>query len=81
MQTTEKIKVHSESGQILEVMVTSFKADAIWILIGEGQHSSKCKLEPTRNGLAYAGTILGRELIYERSVKDVREDIARQSQK
>lgn len=77
MENTDRIKVQTESGQTLEVVVTSFKADAIWVLIGEGPHSSKCKLEPTRNGLAYAGSIMGREIIYQRSVKEVREEIAR----
>lgn len=80
MDKTDKIKVRIESGQTLEVLVTSIKADAIWILVGEGPHSSKCKLEPTRNGLAYAGSIMGREIIYERSVAQVREDLARTGQ-
>jgi len=77
MQTADRIKVETESGKILEVQVTSFSADAIWVLIGEGPNSSRCKLEPTRNGLAYAGSIMGREIIYRRSVKDVRDEIAR----
>lgn len=80
MQDTDKIKVVTESGQSLEVVVTSIKADAIWILIGEGPHSSKCKLTPTPNGLAYAGSIMGREVIYPRSVKEVREELARRGQ-
>lgn len=76
MHHIDKIKVLTESGQLLEVTVTSLSAEAIWVLIGEGPHSSKCKLEPTRNGLAYAGSIMGRELIYQRSVKQVREELA-----
>lgn len=80
MHKTDKITVQTETGQSLDVIVTSIKADAIWILIGEGPHSSKCKLEPTRNSLAYAGSIMGREIIYERSVKGVREEIARSGQ-
>jgi hypothetical protein len=74
----EKIKVQAESGQILEVVVSSKKSDAIWIVLGEGIHNSKCKLVPTRNGLAYAGSVLGREIIYERSVKQVQADIAQE---
>jgi hypothetical protein len=81
MSESEKIRVQAESGQNLDVVVTSMKADAIWILIGEGEHSSKCKLEPTRNGLAYAGSIMGREIIYDRSVKDVQKEIARSGPK
>jgi hypothetical protein len=80
MQNPDKIRVETETGQTLEVVVTSFSATAIWILIGEGPHSSKCKLEPTRNGLAYAGSVMGREVIYQRSVQDVKEDLARKSQ-
>ena len=80
MQNTDRIKVEAETGQTLEVQVTSFSADAIWILIGEGPHSSKCKLVPTRNGLAYAGSVMGREIIYPRSVQDVREELARNAQ-
>ncbi len=73
MHRDEKIKVETESGQLIEVTVTSFHPDAIWILVGEGPHSSKCKLLPTGNGLAYAGSIMGRELIYPKTVKQVRE--------
>ncbi len=74
----KKIKVRAESGQILEVVVSSKKTDAIWIVLGEGIHNAKCKLTPTRNGLAYAGSVLGREIIYERSVKQVQADIAQE---
>jgi len=76
MQRHDRIKVETESGQLIEVTVTSISAEAIWILVGEGPHSSKCKLEPTRNGLAYAGSIMGRELIYPRSVKQVKQELA-----
>ena len=74
----EKINVQAESGQILEVVVSSKKADAIWIILGEGIHNAKCKLTPTRNSLAYAGSVLGREVIYARSVEQVQEDIAQE---
>ena len=74
----EKIKVHAESGQILEVVVFRKETDAIWIVLGEGVHNSKCKLTPTRNRLAYAGSVLGREIIYKRSVEQVRADIAQE---
>ena len=74
----KKIKVHVESGQILEVVVFIKKIDAILIILGEGIYNAKCKLTPTRNSLAYAGSVLGRELIYERSVEQVRADIAQE---
>ena len=77
---TEKIKVRAESGQILDVVVIEKQADCIYIAIGEGIHNVKCKLVPTRNELAYAGSVMGRELIYERSVKDVKADLAHDEQ-
>lgn len=80
MQKPDTITVRTESGQALEVVVTSLKAEAIWVLVGEGPHSMKCKLEPTRNGLAYAGSIMGREIVYPRSVKQLREEIAKAAQ-
>jgi hypothetical protein len=76
----EKIKVHTESGQTLEVVVASKKPEAIWIVLGEGLHNLKCKLTPTRNSLAYAGSIQGREIVYQRSVKQVQADIASANQ-
>ena len=74
--TAEKIKVRTEAGQTLEVVVLSKRADRIQIVLGEGIHSVKCELTPTRNGLAYAGSVMGRELVYERSRAQVEADIA-----
>jgi hypothetical protein len=72
----EKIKLRiTESGQIIEVVVFSKRADAIEVVIGEGIHNMKCLLTPTRNGFAYAGSIKGRELVYERSREKVQADI------
>ena len=62
----------------MKVAVSSMKTDAIWIVLGEGIHNAKCKLTPTRNNLAYAGSVLGREIIYERSVEQVKADIAQE---
>ena len=73
----EKIKVRTESGQVLEVVVLNKRADHITVVLGEGQHSVKCDLNPTRNGLAYAGTVMGREIVYERSREQVQADIDR----
>jgi hypothetical protein len=72
---TEKIKVRTENGQLLEVVVLSKRATGIQVVLGEGIHSVKCELTPTRNGLAYAGSIMGREIIYERSRDQVQADI------
>ena len=74
---TEKIKVRTESGQTLEVVVFDKRADRITVVLGEGQHSVKCDLHPTRNALAYAGSVMGREIVYERSREQVQADIDR----
>ena len=74
----EKITVRvTESRQTLDVVVYSKRAEVIEVVIGEGTHSMKCALTPTRNGLAYAGTIMGREIVYERSREQVQADIDR----
>jgi hypothetical protein len=72
----EKITVrNTESGKTMEVVVYSKRAEAIEVVIGEGMHNMKCVLTPTRNGLAYAGSIMGREIVYERSRDKVKADI------
>jgi len=37
------------------------------MVLGEGQHSMKlkCDLSPTRSGMAYAGSVMGREIVCE----------------
>ena len=74
---TEKIKVKTEAGQLLDVVVLNKRAEHITVVLGEGVHSVKCDLSPTRNGLAYVGTVMGRELVYERSRDQVQADIDR----
>jgi len=71
----EKIRLRMENGQTLEVVVLSKRANAIQVVIGEGIHNVKCELTPTRMGLSYAGSIMGRELVYERSRAQVEADI------
>jgi len=72
---TEKITVRTETGQTLDVVVLNKRADRIQVVLGEGIHSVKCELVPTRNGLAYAGSVMGREIVYERSRAQVQADI------
>jgi len=72
---TEKIKVRIESGQTIDVVVFSKRASGIQVVVGDGIHSVKCELVPTRSGLAYAGSIKGREIVYERSREQVQADI------
>jgi hypothetical protein len=74
---TEKINLRTETGQLIEVAVLNKRADHIEVVIGEGVHNVKCQLTPTRNGLAYAGSIMGREVVYERSREQVQADIDR----
>ena len=73
----ERIKVKTENGQTLDVVVLNKRADHITVVLGEGIHSVKCDLSPTRNGLAYAGSVMGREIVYERSREQVQADIDR----
>jgi K+/H+ antiporter YhaU regulatory subunit KhtT len=71
----EKIKLKTENGQIIEVVVLNKNANRIEVVLGEGVHSVRAALTPTRNEMAYAGTIMGREIVYERSRTQVQADI------
>jgi hypothetical protein len=39
--------------------------------------SMKCELSPIRNGLTYAGSVMGREIVDERSRAQVQNDLDR----
>jgi len=74
----EKIQVRAtKSGQLLDVVVLNKRLDLIQVVLGEGIHSVRCDLTPTRNGMAYAGNAMGREIVYERSREDVKGDLVR----
>ena len=74
----EKIKLRvTDTGQTMEVVVMSKRADRIEVVLGTGIHNVKCALTPTRNGLAYVGNAMGREIVYERSREQVQADIDR----
>lgn len=74
----EKIKVRvTQSGQTMDVVVLNKRPTGITVVLGEGQHSMKCELSPTRNGHAFAGSVMGREIVYERSQEQVKADIDR----
>ena len=73
----ERIKVKTENGQTLDVVVYSKRPESITVVLGEGVHSVKCTLSPTRNALAYVGSVMGREIVYERSQAQVKADIDR----
>jgi len=74
----EKITVRiTESGQTMDLVVLNKRAERIEVVLGEGVHSVRCTLSPTRNALAYVGSVRGREIVYERSRAQVKADIDR----
>lgn len=74
----ETIKVVvTESGQAIDVVVLSKKANRIQVVVGKGIHNVQCDLIPTRNGQAYAGNVMGREIVYQRNREQVQADIDR----
>ena len=76
--STETIKVLvTETGQTMEVVVLSKRPEFIQVVLGSGVHSVKCELRPTRTRSAYAGSVMGREIVYERTPEQVKADIDR----
>jgi len=76
----QKIDVRvTETGQILPVTVFNKHAERIEVVLGEGVHSVKCELTLNASGNAYAGSAMGREIVYERSREDVAADIAQEN--
>ena len=72
----EKIKVRvTDTGKTMDVVVLNKRVEFIEVVLGEGIHSVKCQLSPTRNGRAYAGSAMGREIVYERSRDQVKAEI------
>ena len=65
----------TENGQLINVVVLQKSVDKISVVIGEGLHSVKCELLPESTGLAYTGNVMGREVVYERSRKQVQADL------
>ena len=65
MTDTETITVRmTASGDTTEVTVLRI-------------HSVQCDLKPTRNGLGYAGKVMGREIVYERTPEEVKAELDR----
>jgi len=72
----EKITVRvTSTGQTLDAVVFSKRAEVITVVLGEGVHNMRCSLTPTRNAMAYVGSAMGREIVYERSQAQVKADI------
>ena len=76
----KKITVRiTETDKTMEVVVFSMREDKIEVVLGEGVHSVKCELLPTANGVAYAGSVMGREVVYERSREQVKDDVEQEN--
>jgi hypothetical protein len=74
----EKITVRATAtGQTLEVVVLNKRPQFIEVVVGEGVHSVRCQLSPNRNGTAFVGSVMGREIVYERSTDQVKADVDR----
>lgn len=72
----QKIEVRvTETDTTMQVSVYSKQANKIEVMLGEGIHSVKCELLPNANGNAYVGSAMGREIVYERSIEQVQQDI------
>lgn len=66
---------NTDSGQSMEVVVLNKRANQITVVIGKGVHNVQCDLIPTKNGQAYVGSVMGRELVYNRSREQVQADL------
>ncbi len=72
----KKITVRvTETDKTMDVTIFSQREDRIEVVLGEGVLSVKCELLPTANGFAYAGSVMGREVVYERSREQVKADV------
>jgi hypothetical protein len=74
----ETIRVQvTETGQSLDVVVLSKRPERIQVVVGSGVHSVRCELTPTRSGRAYAGSVMGREITYQRTREQIQAEIDR----
>lgn len=73
-QETVRVRV-TATGQTMELVVLSKRVECIQVVLGQGVHNVRCDLTPTRNGLAYAGSVMGREIVYERSRDQVQAEL------
>ena len=73
---SETIKVRiPETGQTMDVVVLNKRPEFIQVVLGSGVHSVKCELKPTRTRSAFVGSVMGREIVYERTPEQVKADI------
>ena len=74
----EKIKVRvTETGQTMEVVVLSKRAERIQVVLGEGVHSVKCELTPTRTGRPMRAVSWGARSCTSAVARQVQADIDR----
>jgi len=67
--------INTESEKSMDVVVFNKSVNQISVVIGEGVHSVQCDLTPTKNGQAYAGSVMGREIVFHRSREQVQADL------
>ena len=77
MQNETITVINTESGQSMDVVVLHKRANQITVVIGKGIHNVQCDLVPTRNGQAYTGSVMGREIVYQRTREQVQADLDR----
>ena len=75
MQNETITVTNTESGKSMDVVVFNKQPNQISIVIGEGVHSVQCDLAPTKNGQAYVGSVMGREIVYHCSREQVQADL------
>ena len=75
MQNETITVTNTESGNSIDVVVFNKQPNQISIVIGEGVHSVQCDLTPTKNGQAYVGSVMGREIVYHCSREQVQADL------
>lgn len=75
MQNETITVTNTESGKTMDVLVFDKRPGQITIVIGEGVHSVKCELTPTKNEQAYVGSVMGREIIYHCSREQVQSEL------
>jgi hypothetical protein len=66
---------NTESGQTMDVVVLNKHVNKITVVIGKGIHNVQCDLIPTKYKQSYAGSVMGREIIYHRSCEQVQADL------
>ncbi len=77
MQNETITVTNTESGKTMDVVVFDKRASQITVIIGEGVHSVKCDLTPTKNEQAYVGNVMGREIVFHYSREQVQADLDR----